>query len=110
MLKPLKPRKVDTWESDSDSDESDDEHDLQNLMVYIGLVKGWGVAVGEQYGLIAELRDAVVRPRYVSQTDRRCAVWAGDRTGDPLAVYVFVSGFTLSRYTFTMYLLCVHTS
>ena len=78
MLKPLKPRKVDTWESDSDSDESDDEHDLQNLMVYIGLVKGWGVAVGEQYGLIAELRDAVVRPRYVSQTDRRCAVWAGD--------------------------------
>ena len=33
VLKPLKLQKGDKWESDSDSDESDDENDLQDLMV-----------------------------------------------------------------------------
>jgi hypothetical protein len=56
------------------------------------LVKGWGVVVGEQYGLIAELRDAVARSRYVRPT---AGAPFGLGTGDPIAVYVFVSGFTL---------------
>jgi hypothetical protein len=33
VLEPLKPQKVDKWESDSDSDESEDENDPQDLMV-----------------------------------------------------------------------------